>query len=70
MKIKYLFIAVSLGIALAFSGCVEETNEAPEASFTYDPMENLYPDTEITFTDTSRFPEAISLEAADSFSNG
>ena len=53
MKMKYLLIALSLGIALAFSGCVEETNEAPEASFTYDPMEGIYPETELTFTDTS-----------------
>ena len=48
--ISLLCFAMVVGI---LSGCVEEANQIPEASFTYDPMEDIYADTEITFTDTS-----------------
>ncbi len=41
------------------SGCVEETNEAPEASFSYT-AENMYVDTTITFTDSSTDDGTIS----------
>jgi PKD repeat protein len=55
VKIKVLIIAMCVIAAVSmFSGCVQETtNEKPEASFTYDPMENIYPETELTFTDAS-----------------
>ena len=54
MKIKILIVTLSVIAAVSmFSGCVQQTNEAPEASFTYEPMEDIYPETEITFTDAS-----------------
>jgi PKD repeat protein len=48
--VPILCIALVVGI---LSGCVEEENVAPDASFTYEPTEGIYVDTEITFTDTS-----------------
>ncbi len=48
--IPLLCFAIAVGM---LSGCVEQTvNVLPEANFTYEPME-IYPETEITFTDTS-----------------
>ena len=49
--IPILCAVLALGI---LSGCEEEVaNKAPVASFSYSPMEMIYADTMITFTDTS-----------------
>ena len=56
MERKIILFLLCFAIAVGFlSGCVEEQveNQAPVASFTYSPMDNIYADTEITFTDTS-----------------
>ncbi|MBE3137425.1 MAG: PKD domain-containing protein [Thermoplasmata archaeon] len=56
MKAGVIAIVVcAILIAVSFSGCVQEqvANKIPVASFTYTPMENIYTDTEIAFTDTS-----------------
>jgi PKD repeat protein len=67
--VPLLCFAVVVGL---LSGCVQETtpNEIPVASFTYTPMEDIYPETMLTFTDTSTDADGTIASWAWSFGDG
>ena len=56
-NILVLLVAMCLLVGI-LSGCTEEKNEVPEASFTYQ-VDNEYVDTEISFTDTSEDDDTL-----------
>jgi len=60
LKVKIIVLLVGIALLVGIlSGCQEtppeeeEEEETPEASFTYYPMEDIYMNTNITFTDAS-----------------
>jgi len=59
-KIFIVLLATALVIGI-LSGCVEETNEKPEASFTIS-ADNYYVDKEITFEDASTTDDELTYD--------